>query len=91
MALPDPPPGRRRGARRARWVATGVTAAVGVAGVGAMEATAPDPIAESAGEAWGTMAGHQGTVAAALMAAADAGDEAPDPIPPPRLGRAGVS
>lgn len=86
----------RRPARVSRWVASGVTAAVAVGSVGAMAEAADEEIDESNGAAVGaTAAWRAEIVAAELMAAADAGDDAavgePAITPPPRIGRSGAS
>ena len=85
---------RRRPARFSRWFASGLTAAVAVGSVSAMADAAEEETEEFTGAALGaTSAWRAEVVAAELMAAADADDEAaraPGP-PPPRIGRAGAS
>lgn len=47
---------------------------------------------DNVGVAMGAVAGYEGRVsAAAMMAAADPGIDAPPPVPLPTIGRAGVS
>ena len=88
----------RRPARRSRWFASGMTAAVAVGSVTAMAEATEDDIDESAGAAIGaTAAWRAEVVAAEMMAAAEAAEEAAadadraPPVRPPRIGRAGAS
>ncbi len=99
--MTTPPTRARRPATRSRWAATGLTAAVTVGTVVAMTEAAESDTMESgttqqaladAGTNLGVMARHEADVAAAaMMSAADPGEEFTAPPLPPRLGRADVS
>jgi hypothetical protein len=89
MSTSTPRP--RRPARLGRWAASGLTAAVAVGSVGAMAEAAETNVTNTDGDAFGATARYRGEIAAAaMMTAADAGDERPVPRPP-RIGSAGVS
>jgi len=94
--MTTPPTRARRPATRSRWAATGLTAAVTVGTVVAMteaaEAEKTEQALADAGTNLGVVARHEADVtAAALMSAADPGEEFTASSLPPRLGRADVS
>jgi hypothetical protein len=84
----------RHPARRSRWAASGLTAAVTVSIVGAMTTNAEHDheAADDIGSATGAVARDEAELAVvSLMAAADPGDDGIASAVPPRIAQANVS